>query len=212
MPEEELRVADCLTVAGCFVADERVVLLRSETLLRTDCCPLARSAFVVVVTFRVEVAIGLFVVVVVVVLVWVGDACTRVLVVICLSPSTIRVVDVVRVVLPDVREVVVVVLLAVRLVVVTFPFILLLALARVLVVALVFACVLVVVRVAAVARVLVPLFVLVDFELALVPDVVELALVPDVEEEDCPREDIVRVEVMSRVPDNCLALVARVPL
>ena len=44
-----------------------------------------------------------------------GDACTRVFVVTCLSPSTIRVVEVVRVVLPDRREVVVVVLLAVRL-------------------------------------------------------------------------------------------------
>ena len=42
--------------------------------------------------------------------------------------------------------------------------------------------------------------------------VVELSLVPDVEDDDLPRAEIVRVELISRVPDNCLALDARRPL
>ena len=72
-----------------------------------------RFVLVVVVTLRVEVEVGLAIVVVVVVLVCVGDDCTRVWVVICRLPSTIRVVELDRVVLPDVRVVVVVVLFAV---------------------------------------------------------------------------------------------------
>ena len=41
---------------------------------------------------------------------------------------------------------------------------------------------------------------------------VELARVPEVEVEDLPREEMVRVELMSRVPVSWRALVARVPL
>ena len=70
---------------------------------------------------RLEVEVGVSVVVVIVVFVRVGDVETRVFVVTCLSPSTIRVVEFERVVLPDIRDVVVVLLFAVRLVVVTVP-------------------------------------------------------------------------------------------
>ena len=64
--------------------------------------------------------------------------------------------------------------------------------------------VLVLVRVVALVRVVV-------LELV-VEVVVELSLVPDVEDEDLPRAEIVRVELISRVPDSCLALDARRPL
>jgi hypothetical protein len=179
-----------------------MALLRSETLLRVDVCPVVRLVFVVMVTLRVDVDVGSVVVVVVVIFVCVGDAWTRVWVVTCLSPSTIRVVELERVVLPDLRDVVVVVLFAVRLVVVTFPFAAAFAFVPV-VVALVF--VLVLVRVA--VREADDDWVLLSWVLP-----VELALVPDVEVDVFVRVEMVRVELMSRVPVSWRALVARVPL
>lgn len=176
---------------------------------------MVRSVLVVVVTLRVDVDVGSVVVVVVVIFVCEGDACTLVRVVTCLSPSTIRVVELERVVLPDVREVVVVLLFAVWLVVVTFP--------RVLVLVVALARVPVVLLVVLPVRVLVSVFELVLERVAVrdAADValllfwvlpVELARVSDVEDEDFERVEMVRVELISRVPDSWRALAARVSL
>ena len=121
---------------------------------------------------------------VVVVFVRVGEDVTRVLVVVCTSPCVVLVVELLRVVEPEVRDVVVVVELAVRLVVVTVP------------------------RVFdedVLERVAVELLrvaeELDDVDAALVDALVLLE-----------RVDAVRVLFMLRVPDNWLALAALLPL